>query len=63
MPTVGVYLPERLYWKVSMLASKEDIPIGKCVQLIVESYFKVLEEGEIRYDSKAVQNSGGIVSD
>jgi len=43
MPTISIYLDERTYWKLSRLAIKEDITIAKAVQLIVRSYFDLLE--------------------
>jgi len=43
MPTISIYLDERTYWKLNRLAIKEDITIAKAVQLIVKSYFDVLE--------------------
>lgn len=55
MPSIQIYLSERLYWKVAQLAFKEDLSIGKTVQLIVESYFKAQEKGGVEIGKEDVQ--------
>jgi len=46
MPTISVYIPERIYWKLSQIAFKEDLTVARTIALIVESYFLQLEGKE-----------------
>jgi len=47
MPSIQIYLDERTYWKVVQIAMKEDISVGKAVQVIVKAYFEALETQKV----------------
>ncbi len=44
MPTIPVYLPDKIYWKVCMEAEKMGESPGKFIGLIVKSYIEFLEK-------------------
>ena len=44
MPTISVYIKEKVYWRVAQVAMQENMTIPRTVALILESYFEAQEK-------------------
>ena len=63
MPTIPVYLKDRVYWKVTLEAEKLGMKPGKFVSEVIENYVKFLEEKEVEDARKEIQARSRVVSD
>lgn len=54
MPTINVYLKDRIYWKVSMEADKMGMTPGKFIGMLVENYFDYIEKKEVENGKEEV---------
>jgi len=55
MPTLPVYVPEKVYWILAREASRLDMTIGKLCTEILKNYAKYLEERREGNAEKEVQ--------
>ena len=49
MPTITVYIKERVYWKIAQIAVKENMTIPRTVAAILEAYFEVQEKEAMQH--------------
>ena len=56
MPTIPVYLPDWLYWKICIEADKLGVGAGKFLRTLAEDYIKYLEENR-----KTTTDEGGMI--
>jgi len=43
MPTISVYIPDRIFYKLSYYANKENLSVSRMVEKIVEKYLEQLD--------------------
>jgi hypothetical protein len=60
MPTIPVYLKDRVYWKLTLEAEKSGMTLGKFISTLCENYVKFLEEKEVREWQR--ENTGSSTS-
>jgi len=56
MPTINVYLKDRIYWQVCMEADRLNVGPGKFVSMLVEDYFNYLEKKRRENGEKEVSS-------
>jgi len=54
MPTIQVYIKERVYWILAREASRLDITIGKLIGRILEEYVNYILTKEGEYGKEKV---------
>jgi len=54
MPTIPVYLKEKVYWKVAQYASLWDLSVGKAAAKIIEKGLEQLDKEKKRWRKKGV---------
>jgi len=57
MPTIPIYLKDRVYFRLAMEADKMQVGIGKLCSMILENYVNYLEKTQIKKEDKNLSSS------